>query len=158
MPPEAIEILSSIRLAGYPHTLPKKTENRDIQLPQLGISFTAPEGFTDHDARTSDGFLFGSMKRMNGLTLSIQTPDNPQTEAQVLQKIKYGRNGFVWEDVVQIGGHTYFVYRNPLFSDWCFWLRSAGQSVAYLYFTPLEPTDSIPMEATEILSSVRFLK
>lgn len=159
IPPEAMRILSSIRTLDNVYVVQNQSARREILLKDLGIAFTLPGGFTQYDAELEhSNALFVSMKACNGLVFMVRRPDDASVEAYILEKIKRKNSGFIGESDVRIGDNSYFFYHQPLFSGWYYWLRSPKGSVAYLYFVPLEPTDTMPPEALEILTSIRLLK
>lgn len=159
IPPEAMRILSSMRILDHGPVEQNQSVHGEILLKDLGIAFTLPDSFTQYDAASEpDNALFASMQAHNGLVFMVRRPDDAATEAYILQKTQSKNSGFVEKEDVKIGENSFFVYHQPLFPGWFCWLRSPKGFVAYLCFVPLEPTDALPPEALDILASLRLVK
>lgn len=159
IPLEAMSVLSSIRILNNASVVNNQSVQDEVLLKELGIAFTLPGDFTQYDAELEhSNALFTSMQARSGLVLTVRRPDDASVEAYIKNKIKRKNSGFIGENDVRIGGNSYFFYHQPLFPGWYYWLRSPNGSVAYLSFVPLEPTDTMPSEVLEILTSLRLLK
>lgn len=118
MPPEAMRILSSIRMLDHGPVAQNQAVQGEVRLDDLGIAVTLPGGFTQVDAALGpDNALFASMQARNGLVFTVKRPDDAATEAYILKKTQNKNSGFVGKDDVKIGENTYFVYHQPLFRD-----------------------------------------
>ena len=143
-----------------PTGLAEDNNGIEVQLPELDIIFTLPDGFGENiqDPSSSETAVFRSVHSVAGYEFYVSPAETDEKNmAILLRKVKDESNGWIWEERVY-GDHKFLMWRSDLFPGWwnaIIMLEDHYGPQMGLTFSELID-DPYPL-AEEILTSVRFL-